>query len=183
MSIEIVTLTTEAELIPFQEQLRQVYYRAFSLPPHNESLADAQHFVSRQIVHHSKNEHFRFCIARSLETGTLLGFIYGHTTKKGLWWHDQVAPYLSEAQYQQWFSNGYEIVTFGVDPAAQRQGIGGMLHDTILYGLPHRTAILSTQHENLPARRFYQKRGWQIILHDFYFSGNPLPYVILGRAL
>ncbi len=86
-----------------------------------------------------------------------------------------------DAETAAWWLPGYfEIVEPAVTPAAQGRGIDGRLHDALLVGLPHRTALLSTHQSETPALRLYRKRGWMPLLEGIVFPGGDMPFVIMG---
>jgi hypothetical protein len=50
--------------------------------------------------------------------------------------------------------------------------------------LPNRTALLSVMHRSERARQLYASRGWQVLIEDMHFSGDPAtPFSVLGLAL
>lgn len=80
-------------------------------------------------------------------------------------------------------TNYFEVVELAVSPAYQGLGLGGGLHDRLLAGLLHHTAVLSTIQFETNALLFYRKRGWVTLLHDFFFPGSKNPYLIMGLDL
>jgi GNAT superfamily N-acetyltransferase len=82
-----------------------------------------------------------------------------------------------------WIDEAFELVEFAVLPAYHGKGIGGKLHDFALDGLPHRRAVLSTVQSETNALQLYRKRGWRILLDNFYFPSVAKPYLIMGLDL
>jgi GNAT superfamily N-acetyltransferase len=114
--------------------------------------------------------------------GRLVGFSYGYTSKPGLWWREQVAASLSAEQRDDWFADAFELAELHVHPSAQGKGLGGELHDRLIASQAHRTALLSVMHRSKRARQLYASRGWQLIVDDLRFSGEPgTPFSLLGR--
>lgn len=160
----------------------RVYAAAFSQPPYLRGEPEALTFAdvfSRQC----SRAGFRCIVAREGPDGALVGFAYGFTSQPGQWWHDQVTLHLSDDQRERWLSDAFELTELAVLPSRQGQGIGGQLHDRVLLGLPHRTAVLSTMQVETPAMVLYRKRRWQVLLTNFLFSGAVRLYVILGKDL
>lgn len=56
-----------------------------------------------------------------------------------------------------------EILTFCVDPAARRRGIGAALLEKALSDLPERGAFLEVAADNAAARKLYEKAGFERI--------------------
>jgi GNAT superfamily N-acetyltransferase len=82
-----------------------------------------------------------------------------------------------------WLMDCFAFAELAVIPSAQGRGIGGQLHDTLLGGLPHRTAVLSAFQGETPAMRFYRWRGWVTLLRNFAPPGSVHPYVVMGLQL
>ena len=179
-----VTLTFEPVISPTLDEqtdaLAQVYAAAFGRPPYCEPPESAARFVEG-LRRHSRYPGFRCVVARDGET--VIGFAYGYTSAEGQWWHDAVAGRLPSESARVWLSNAFEIVDLAVHPTAQGRGAGRELHDRILQGLPHRTAVLSTRNEETTALRLYRRSGWRAIATDFHFPGSEDSWLILGREL
>ena len=113
--------------------------------------------------------------------GRLVGFSYGYTSQPGLWWREQVSAPLSPEQRADWFTDAFELAELHVHPSAQGHGLGSQLHDRLLRGQSHRTALLSVMHRSQRARQLYARRGWQVIVEDLRFSTDPgTPFSLLG---
>ena len=80
----------------------------------------------------------------------------------GQWWHDVVRAGVTAASgaaaATRWLADPLEIAEVHVRPEYQHRGIGRRLLLTLSGGRAERTAVLSTQDANSPARRLY--RGW-----------------------
>jgi len=111
------------------------------------------------------------------------GFVYGCTSRAGQWWYDVVAAGLGPEQSTRWLNSAFEMIELAVMPPMQGQGIGGRLHDRLLVGLPHSTALLSTMQVETSAQRLYYQRGWTPLLENFYFPGVGDPYLVMGLEL
>ena len=166
-----------AEIEVARAEILALFAAAFEMPRDEAIL-----FVNAIPVH-ARRRAFRFVAARDEMTGRLLGFVYGYTSEPGQWYHDTVRAALGPALAAQWLADTFEFTEFAVLPEAQRRGIGGRLHDTILAGLPHRTALLSTYQGETAALRLYRRRGWQTLLGDYVFPGGERVYVLMGLEL
>lgn len=180
MTSRIVRLTPEQ--IPLRlDEIEAVYLGAFAHPPYSADATAARLFRDQQLRRHAAYEDFRLVAA---EEGTeFVGFAYGYTGREGMWWTDLVAGAVPAEQVPRWLGGHFEFVEIAVLPRVQRRGIGSALHDALLSGLPHRTALLSTRREETSALRLYRRKGWQVVVPEFYFPGNAAPYVILGLDL
>ena len=136
-----------------------VYAEAFGAGPYFEGEEEVRRFAEAALPRHLARRDFRMALAHSEEDGAVVGFAYGYTGEPGQWWHDWVWAQLTPAEAAEW-DGAFEIVELAVRPAAQGQGTGGRLHDALLAGLPHRTALLSTRDADTPARHLYTRRGW-----------------------
>jgi len=114
----------------------------------------------------------------------LVGFSYGYSSAPGLWWREQVAAGLTPAQRDYWLADAFEVAELHVAPAAQGHKLGSQLHDNLVSGLNHQTALLSVMHRSDRARRLYSSRGWQTLIEDLRFSTDPAtPFSVLGLDL
>jgi ribosomal protein S18 acetylase RimI-like enzyme len=166
-----------AEIEAARAELLALFAAAFAMPREEAAL-----FID-SIAVHTRRAAFRFLAARDATTGQLLGFVYGYTSEPGQWYHDTVRAALGPALAARWLDGAFEFTEFAVLPEAQRRGIGTQLHDTILAGLPHRTAILSTYQGETAALRLYRRRGWRPLASDYVFPGGERVYVLMGLDL
>ena len=181
MPTEIVCVPRR-EIQDIQTQIQAVYRAAFALPPYQKGPAEVARFV-QVFDRHVERVGFRCFVARESNSARILGFVYGYTSAPGQWWHDAVAAALRPAMVERWLTDCFELVELAVLPEMQGQGIGRRLHDALLTGLPHRTAVLSTLDMETAGLRLYRQRGWAPLLRDFIFPGGKLPYLIMGRDL
>jgi ribosomal protein S18 acetylase RimI-like enzyme len=131
---------------------------------------------------HGARADFLFLVAR--EAGELVGFGYGYTGAYGQWWTERVALSLTAEQRAEWLDPPhYEVVELHVDPQSQRGGVGSLLLERLLSGLPHRRALLSTQVDNAKARPFYEKHGWQVVVGELSFGPGYAPFCVYGKRL
>jgi len=114
----------------------------------------------------------------------LVGFSYGYTSVPGRWWRETIAGPLSVAQRASWLTDAFELAELHVHPSAQGLRLGSQLHDLIMHGLPHQTALLSVMHRNARARQLYASRGWQMLIMDMRFPTEPgTPFSLMGLVL
>jgi GNAT superfamily N-acetyltransferase len=183
MSIEIVNVSPEEFAgADVREQLACIFYAVYTVAPFFDTEAQVAASLIGQ-SRYAERPGFRCCFARDTERDTLAGFAFGHTLLPGNSWWDNVPPVMDEAARERWLKDCWVLVEFGVSPAWQGQGIGGQLHDTVLAGLPHATAILSTPQLETNALALYRKRGWVTLLSDFSFPDVPGQFLILGKDL
>jgi len=181
MSVEIVYLPAEA-LQAEQEQIISVYREAFAPPPYNENEADVRLFA-HSLDRRRRRPGFRYIAALDRQRGRIVGFAFGYSCKSGQWWRDMVAGALPPAAVNRWLANAFEVVELAVAPAFQGHGFGSRLHDALLAGLPHQTAVLSTIQSETVALKLYRRRGWVTLLSDFVFPGGDRQFRIMGRDL
>ena len=161
------------------ESVIDAYLEAFAVSPDRpQARADAETMFRK----HAGYPGWRGLVALS-DGGEVLGFAYGYTSTPGPFYRSKLEKALGPALSQRWLQDCFEFVELGVVPRARRQGIGGRLHDALLQGLPHRTAVVTTWVTNTPARALYASRGWQVLLEPWQPSPGGEPYVILGLAL
>jgi ribosomal protein S18 acetylase RimI-like enzyme len=119
--------------------------------------------------------------------GQIVGFSYGFRGADGQWWHDVVAAALTaragQALAAGWLADSFEIAEVHVHPDFHRRGIGRSLVLGLAEGRQERTAVLSTQDAESPARRLYRGLGFADLLTGYTFPGAPVPYAVMGAAL
>lgn len=118
------------------------------------------------------------------------GFTYGFHGEHGQWWHDMVSSALAlatsprgTAGATEWIDDSFEVAELHVVPSCQGGGIGRTLLLRLLDGRPERTALLSTQDAETPARRLYRGVGFSDLLVNFRFAGGEPPYAVMGAPL
>lgn len=171
-----------AEVEAARAGFREVYQLAFARPPYSRDAGVADGFAA-SLMRQVTRDGFRALAAREQDTGALVGFAYGYATGPGQWWHEQVARAMPPEQIERWLLGAFELVEFAVAPRAQGQGLGSRLHDTLLQGLPYRTAVLSTMQSETVALHLYRRRGWVNLLEHFIFPGGARTYLIMGKDL
>jgi ribosomal protein S18 acetylase RimI-like enzyme len=119
--------------------------------------------------------------------GQIVGFSYGFRGAEGQWWHDVVAATLTAragpAIAAGWLADSLEIAEVHLHPAFHRRGIGRSLVLGLADGRRERTAVLSTQDADSPARRLYRSLGFADLLTGYTFPGAPVPYAVMGATL
>jgi ribosomal protein S18 acetylase RimI-like enzyme len=119
--------------------------------------------------------------------GQIVGFSYGFRGADGQWWHDVVVAALAakagRALAAGWLDDSLEIAEVHVHPDFHRRGIGTSLVLGLAEGRRERTAVLSTQDAESPARRLYRGLGFADLLTGYSFPGSPVPYAVMGAAL
>jgi GNAT superfamily N-acetyltransferase len=164
------------------DQVVSVYRAVFTLPPWDETEEDVAAFGER-FTEHLQRAGLRCVTAVDADADRIVGFAYGFTGPAGELWYDLAARALGPAEGEQWLSDCFEFVELALVPAMRGQGIGGRLHDALLTGLPHPTAVLSTIREDMPALHLYQRRGWVDLSADLRFYEAGRPYMVLGLEL
>jgi ribosomal protein S18 acetylase RimI-like enzyme len=136
---------------------------------------------------HSGYPGFRAIVASAEPDTQIVAFSYGFRGKQGQWWHDVVRSAISaragSAAVTTWLADPLEIAEVHVRPEFQHQGIGRRMMRALTLDRTERTAILSTQDTESPARRLYQGLGFTDLLTDFVFPGGGPPYAVMGAPL
>ncbi|MEA4907561.1 MAG: GNAT family N-acetyltransferase [Chloroflexi bacterium] len=181
MPAEIVFLnTTQVEEI--QQQVFSVYQAAFGELPYLRTHIDTMNFAL-SLSRHMQRDGFRFAAVFSGREHSLAGFAYGYTSRPGQWWHDTVAAVLPSNVARTWLDGSFELAELALHPASQGVGLGSRLHDTLLEGLPHRRAVLSTLRTETTAMHLYRRRGWVVLMENLEFPGSGRVYRIMGLSL
>ncbi|MBU0494967.1 MAG: GNAT family N-acetyltransferase [Chloroflexi bacterium] len=178
----IVSTFSNQQIEAFQSQFVTIYRDAFKAPPYCKGEEEAMDFA-QSLPQHVEREGFRMVVAVEDGAGTLVGFSYGYQNIPGQLWHEEVARAVQPQIVAEWLMNTFRLVEMAVALRAQRQGIGGLLHDHLLSKLPYRKVVLSTMAAETNAYRMYQKRGWQVLVEEVIFPGVARPYRVMGLEL
>src|SRR5215471_17872297 len=115
--------------------------------------------------------------------GQIVAFSYGFRGADGQWWHDVVATALTARSGRELAAAWLEIAEVHVHPDFHRRGIGRNLVLGLAEGRRERTAVLSTQDADSPARRLYRGLGFADLLTGYCFPGSAVPYAVMGAVL
>jgi GNAT superfamily N-acetyltransferase len=178
----VVHSPTNQRVAAFQDQLITIYRDAFGLSPYCKEEAEVVDFA-RSLPRHVEKEGFRIAVALEDQTEHAVGFAYGFVNAPDQLWYEKVAKAVQPGVVTEWLTGSYRLVEMAVTPEAQGQGIGGLLHDQVLRGLPYQKAVLSTMAAKTNAYSMYQKRGWRILADGLIFPGVARPYRIMGLEL
>jgi ribosomal protein S18 acetylase RimI-like enzyme len=150
---------------------------------------DPAHLPSRLSImeRHAGHPGFRAIAATAAPGAQIVGFAYGFTGAPGQWWHDVVRSGVTAASgygaVATWLGDPLEIAEVHVRPEYQRRGTGRRLMLTLTAGRAERTAVLSTQDADSPARHLYRSLGFTDLLTGFSFPGGGPPYAVMGAIL
>jgi GNAT superfamily N-acetyltransferase len=180
--VVIVNSLTNPQIEALRDQFVTIYRDAFSAPPYCKGEDEVVDFA-QSLRQHVEREGFRIAVALGDKTDQIVGFAYGYTNTPGQFWHEEVAKVVQPQIVAEWLMNSFRLVEMAVTPKAQGQGLGGLLHDHLLSGAPCWKAVLSTMAAETSAYWMYHKRGWVVLLDDFFFSGVARPYWIMGLEL
>ena len=132
-----------------------------------------------------------FTALAAIDNSHILGVAYGFLGQRERWWDRQLIRALRENNSlddaaRDMLRNYFEVAEVHVSPAAQGRGLGTQLLRTLLDAAPAPWALLSTPEtagEANGAFHLYRAFGFTDIARDFYYSGDPRPFAILGRRL
>jgi ribosomal protein S18 acetylase RimI-like enzyme len=121
------------------------------------------------------------------ERSEIVGFTYGFHGGRGQWWHDLVRSSMISAfgrgYADDWLGNTFEVAEVHVHPEYQGRGIGRAMVPALCHPRLERTAVLSTQDAESPARRLYRSLGFTDLITGFRFPGSDPPYAVMGAVL
>ena len=158
-----------------------VYAAAFSGPPYDEGSAARPRFEPRWAAHAAAPGWRGVGVWVEHE---LVGFAYGHAATPGVPWVDAVVAQLAPPTRTKWCDDAFLVCELAVAPAHQGQGLGSALHDALIDGAPHATALLTTLDDRSTAgSRLYARRGWRRLSAAYVASGYPHRYVVMGTRL
>ena len=110
-----------------------------------------------------------------------VGFAMGTASQEGQWWHDKVAKNIGDNHPA--LIDAWVLIELGILEDYRHQQVGTILHNHILSIQPYPNALLSTQVNNIPARKFYEKYGWYYLHYGMVFNKNREQYCIMGKNM
>lgn len=123
----------------------------------------------------------------AIDGDRLIGIAYGYVGAPGQWWHDHVRAAVDTEHGAEvaagWLDDVFEVCELHVRPPAQGTGLGRRLLGALLDGQSTDTALLTTPDAETRARRFYRAGGWQDLVRDLRFPGDPRTFAVLGLRL
>jgi ribosomal protein S18 acetylase RimI-like enzyme len=82
-----------------------------------------------------------------------------------------------------WLRDAFEVCELHVRPELQGRGLGRDLLLQLLGGTDAQSAVLTTPDLETRARRFYRSGGWEDLVRDLVFPGDPRSFAVLGLRL
>lgn len=128
------------------------------------------------------------CVAALDEDDRLVGICYGYHGASRQWWYEQVqkglATVLPPDRLQLWLRDYFELTELHVRPEAQGRGLGeALLRALLVEPQPAARVLLSTPEGPSRAWRLYLRLGFEVLLRDYRFAGDPRKFAVLGREL
>lgn len=117
----------------------------------------------------------------ALHEGKLVGFGFGARSLPGQWWHDRLAAHVGIDHPA--LQDAWTLVDLAVAPEHRGRGIGGALMEALLAAQPCPRALLSTEVDNVGARRLYERHGWTYLHPGFAFNPGDKVYAVMRREL
>jgi ribosomal protein S18 acetylase RimI-like enzyme len=179
VSFSVRPLTAEELAGPLLDQALAVFAGALAFPKRHARVTSFAGTISRHAVYGG----FRAFGAFNTDS-KLVGFSYGYSSMPGRWWRETIARPLTVEQRDYWLADAFELAELHVHPTAQGLKLGSHLHDLVVHGLPHQTALLSVMHRSQRARHLYASRGWQTLVDEMRFPTEPrTPFSLLGLVV
>jgi len=140
--------------------IQPLYTEVYAEPPYEEGPAEIQEFVDRW-NYQARQPGFRLVLAHDNMSGALIGFCFGYPLRATTrWWKgmlDSVDPAVTVEDGHRSFA----IIELAVRADRRREGIGRMLHDTLLDGCDRPRAVLLARPEATPALAAYASWGYR----------------------
>ncbi len=138
--------------------------------------------IRERVMRHAGYEGFRGFAALS-DKGEVAGYAYGYSSLPEQYYHGLLSKEFNSAEYDEWLTDSFEFVEMAVHPSFRNQGLAKKLVNILVDAAAHHTAVLTTQHDNEPARNLYESLGWCVLKDCFYPNGEENPYIIMGKKL
>ena len=132
-----------------------------------------------------------FAAVAAFSDGRLAGIAYGFKGSERRWWDQQlrrglVTNHAMTPEMIDVVKNYFELAEIHVAPRLQGHGIGRALIERLLKRAPQPHVLLSTPEvpkESNAAFGLYRSLGFEDVLRNFQYTGDPRPFAVLGRTL
>ncbi|MGH3764561.1 MAG: GNAT family N-acetyltransferase [Pseudonocardiaceae bacterium] len=155
-----VQLGTSETVQEYAEPIFQLYYDAFSKPPHTwpeHGEAEFRRLLSRLASNPTLG------IVTAQAENELIGFAYGYTLKPDThWWDGFITPVPDEVTIER-KGRTFALIDFVVAEAWRGHGIGRRLHDMLLNDRTEARATLAVEPVAHEARAIYERWGWRVV--------------------
>jgi ribosomal protein S18 acetylase RimI-like enzyme len=142
-----------------------------------------ENVIIKRLEKHSTYNGFKAIIAMN-DKEQIIGFAYGYNSLKGQYYRELLENTLTSEQVTYWLENCFEFVELAIHPFQRKKGIGRRLINLLLEDVANKTAILTTQQDNIPAKSLYRTLNWKVIKEPFLPNGAAgKSYVIMGMEL
>ena len=157
-----------ADVTTLFERMADVYEEVYAEPPYlSGPLFSRQRFTERTL---RQAEAEGFAMVTAERDGDLAGFAFGLTFAPGKWWGGgEATPPPPEVLAAPKFA----VIELVLRQPYRGQGIGHAMLNELLAKRGERWAFL-TAHPDAPARRLYQRWGWQHIGTAHHGPGSPV---------
>ncbi len=162
----------------FRARLRElvaIYLTAMEYP---QQLAAARSVLWEE---HSRRDGFD-CVVGLGPDNRIHGLAYGYRGAPGQWWYSEVRRGV-RPDVLPVLSDFFELTELHVLPASQGRRLGETLLRTLAQDRPERHMLLSTPEGENRAWRLYRRLGFDDVLRNYRFTGDPRPFGVLGREL
>jgi len=132
-----------------------------------------------------------FTAVAAFDEEQLAGVAYGFRGSQKRWWDQQlrrglVNSHAMTPEMTAVVENYFELAEIHVAPHLQGHGIGRALIERLLSRASQPHVLLSTPevpNEGNAAFGLYRSLGFEDVLRDFRYTGDPRPFAVLGRTL
>jgi GNAT superfamily N-acetyltransferase len=160
MMISTVTFTQPGPDPGLVATIEPLYTEVYAEPPYHEGPTEVQEFIDRW-NYHVRQPGFRIVLAH--RAGRLVGFCFGFPLgAQSRWWDGLLDP-VDASVIAEDGHRSFAIIELAVHAEHRRNGLGRVLHDTLLDSCARPRATLLTRPEAAPALAAYASWGYQAV--------------------
>jgi ribosomal protein S18 acetylase RimI-like enzyme len=179
VTVTTVTLTQPGPDSGLVATIQPLYTEVYAEPPYHEGPTEVQEFIDRW-NYHVHQPGFRIVLAH--RTGNLVGFCFGFPLgAQSRWWDGLLDPVDASVTAEDGHRS-FAIMELAVHAEHRRNGLGRVLHDTLLVGCARPRATLLTRPEAAPALAAYASWGYETVGRLRPGPNAPI-YVAMTRTL
>ncbi|MDP8929795.1 MAG: GNAT family N-acetyltransferase [Actinomycetota bacterium] len=161
------------------DEVALLYREVYAEPPYCEGESDFQDFVT-SLPRRAAQPNFRLVVAH--ESGTTVGFAFGHQLSPETRWWDRTLSPLEKDVTTEYTGRTFAVIELAVRQGYRRFGFGRNLHAHLIAGLDEERVTLLVRPDATAAQAAYRTWGYRPVGQIQPFPDGPV-YDSMIKAL
>lgn len=171
----MLTLLHEQEILPVLDEILPLYELAYPAE-------DPGFFRWRVEASIGQGLNSLLILSRSddAQNPEVDGWLFGFDYREDGWWAGEITPWLPANL--RWGEPRFELNEIVVHPKSRGKGLATSLLKALFALDSYPTVALSVHVANAPARKLYERCGFEVVVPEMSFSGETEKYAVLART-